>query len=44
MGIKVIREKKVKNYTFVDDGLNLEKSVEKKSLVSKRTRLNATLG
>lgn len=30
MGIKIVKEKKVKYYTFIDDSLNLEKSAEKK--------------
>jgi hypothetical protein len=35
MGIKLVKEKKAKDYTFVDDGLNLELSAEKESAVKK---------
>lgn len=30
MGIKIVKEKKVKDYTFIDNNLDLEKSAEKK--------------
>ena len=29
MGIKIVREKKAKDYTFIDDGLSLDHSAEK---------------
>jgi hypothetical protein len=32
MGIKIIKEKKIRDYTFIDDGLHLEQSSEKKEL------------
>jgi hypothetical protein len=35
MGIKIIKEKKVTDYTFTDGGLNLEES-EKKELDTKK--------
>ena len=38
MGIKVIKEKKVADYTFIDEGLNLENSVQNKESDSKKER------
>lgn len=31
MGIKIIKENKVRDYTFIDEGLNLEKQENKES-------------
>ncbi|HXV45354.1 MAG TPA: hypothetical protein VD736_01645 [Nitrososphaera sp.] len=35
MGIKVIKEKKARDYTFVDDALNLEQATKRESDVKK---------
>ena len=38
MRVKIIKVEKVRDYTFVDDGLNLHKSVEKKEEIAKKPR------
>jgi hypothetical protein len=40
MGIKIIKEMKARDYTFIDDGLNLEKSTEKKGSSVKKGRID----
>jgi hypothetical protein len=35
MGIKIIKERKVRDYTFIDDSLSLNKSAEEKPSVRK---------
>jgi hypothetical protein len=35
MVIKIVKEKKVRDYTFIDDSLDLEKSTEKESNLKK---------
>jgi shikimate kinase len=41
MRIKLIKEKKAMDYTFIDDGLNLEKSAEKKESDVKKDKTEA---
>ena len=38
MGIKIMKEKKSTDYTFIDDSLNLRNSVEKKDSAVKKRR------
>jgi hypothetical protein len=38
MGIRVIKEKKVKDFTFIDDGLNLEQPAEKREQHDKKEK------
>jgi hypothetical protein len=39
MGIKVIKDKRLTDYTFIDDSLNLVKSVEKKEFEVKQDKV-----
>lgn len=39
MKIKVIKERKAKDFTFLDDGLNLEQSSEKKESDGKKEKV-----
>jgi hypothetical protein len=38
MGIKIVREKKTTDYTFIDDGLNLKKPAEKEESDAKKDK------
>lgn len=38
MGIKIVKEKKAKDFTFIDDGLNLEQTLERKGSESKKEK------
>jgi len=38
MGIKIIKETKAMDYTFIDDGLSIGNSVEKKDTAVKKRR------
>ena len=38
MGIKIIKEKKATDYTFIDNSLNLERQAEKKELDVKKNK------
>ena len=39
MGIKVIKEKKATDYTFIDDSMNLAKATEKQDSDTKREKV-----
>lgn len=38
MGIKIVKEKKVRDYTFIDDALNLEQATEKNESTAKKEK------
>jgi hypothetical protein len=44
MGIKIIKERRVKGYTFIDDSLNLGKSTEKKESDIKKNKAEKDFG